>query len=161
MTVAPTSAILTPVPLIHLHGGVEVCAREGKVAFGSQAWTFFTHLDDHDGLGDPVLIYASHADDPRPVVTWIARYLRHVHSKGGAHPSRGRYRPASCREEDRQGYWAGFYEVADLRPLAPEETIPIGTLGDADGNRYKKPFIPEGPTAVTLWTSVPPQVTQP
>lgn len=156
MTAAPTSAILAPVPLIHLQGGVEVCEREGRVAFGSQAWSFFTHLDDHDGLGDPVLIYASHADDPRPGITWIASYLGYVHSKGGAHPSRDRYRPPSCRREDRQGYWAGFYEVADLRQLASNDEIPIGTLHDADGHRYKKPFIPEGPTAVTLHASPPP-----
>ncbi|MGI8757496.1 MAG: hypothetical protein ACR2MB_16890 [Acidimicrobiales bacterium] len=155
MTQAPASAILAPVPLVHLLDGAEVCDREGKVAFGSQAWSFFAHLDDHDGRGDPVLIYASHGDGARPVVTWIATYLRYVHSKGGAHPDRDRYRPRSCLQEDREGFWAGFYEVANLRPLDAREVVPIGALGDANGRPYRKAFIPEGPTSVSVIAPLP------
>ena len=127
----PEMAILTSVPLVHLEAGLEVCRREGKVAFGSQAWAVFEELDDHDGEGTPVLIYASHSGgDPRPVATWRATYLRYVRAKGGAHPKRSRYRPASCAGED-SGFWAGFYEVSDLTRLDEPDHVPVITLGDA------------------------------
>ena len=44
-------ALLAPIPLEHLSDGVEVCTREGKVAFGSQAWETLTKFEDLGGVG--------------------------------------------------------------------------------------------------------------
>ena len=63
-----TVALLTPVPVEHLLDGVEVCRREGKVAFGSQAFETFTRLDDEAGPGTLVLIYASHSGEPATAI---------------------------------------------------------------------------------------------
>lgn len=63
---------------MHLESGLEVCARRGKVAYASQAWEFFELSDNRPEVGDPVLVYASHSEDPHPVVTWQASYLGYV-----------------------------------------------------------------------------------
>ena len=42
-------ALLAPIPLEHLSDGVEVCTREGKVAFGSQAWEALAKFEDLGG----------------------------------------------------------------------------------------------------------------
>jgi hypothetical protein len=76
------------------------------------------------GFDDYSSIYASHSGVPnRPRVSWTATYLRYVESRGGAHPERSRVRPPSTIAvgEDAAGYWAGFYEVADLKPLNNDE----------------------------------------
>jgi len=44
-------SLLAPVPAIHLADGQAVCARQGKVAFGSQAWEVFAELDHLAGEG--------------------------------------------------------------------------------------------------------------
>jgi len=119
------------------------------VVFGSQAWTVFADLDEISGPDTPVLIYSSHDSTHHgPTVTWTARYQRYVTSRDGSHPDRMKYRPPSCREEDRSGYWAGFYEISDLAELAPEATIEIKSLRRRDGSSYEKGFVPEGPTIV-------------
>lgn len=145
-------ALLTPVPLQHLLDGRDVCEREGRVAFGSQAWQVFRELDREAGPGTRVLIYASHAGVPRRQrVSWTASYLRYVESKGGAHPERARVRPPStiADGEDAAGYWAGFYEVADLQPLGDDEQVAIRDLADRRGRRYGRDFPPEGPIIIT------------
>ncbi len=146
-----TIALLTPVPLQHLVDGREVCAREGRVAFGSQAWEVFRELDREGGPGTRVLIYASHSGVPaKPRVSWTASYLRYVESRGGAHPERARVRPPStiADGEDAAGYWAGFYEVADLEVVREEEQIAIRDLADRRGRRYRRDFVPEGPIII-------------
>jgi hypothetical protein len=61
-TTTATVALLAPVPLEHLVDGVEVCAREGKVAFGSRAWEVFKQLDEIRAEAPvDVYVYASHA----------------------------------------------------------------------------------------------------
>ena len=142
-------ALLAPIPLEHLSDGVEVCTREGKVAFGSQAWETLTKFEDLGGVGAPVLIYASHnPSHVGAVVTWVARYADYVESRGGAHPARDRYRPPSCHDEDRTGHWAGFYEVESLRQL--DDPIPITTLRNPQGKPFKANFVPEGPTVIAV-----------
>jgi hypothetical protein len=117
-------ALLTPVPADHLRDGEDTCRRAGRVAFGSQAWPVFEELDLIAGSGIPVFIYASmDGGAVGPQVTWAATYQRYVESKGGAHPDRAKFRPRSCRSEDASGYWAGFYEVTDLRRLSDNEQI--------------------------------------
>ncbi len=58
-------ALLAPVPHEHLVSGAEVCAREGKVAFGSMKWDLFRQLDAiASGEKVPVHLYASAVDIP-------------------------------------------------------------------------------------------------
>jgi hypothetical protein len=144
-------ALLTPVPLEHLVDGADVCASEGRVAFGSQAWEVFRALDAEGGVGILVLIYASHAEPPVVArVTWAATYLRYVESRGGAHPDESRVRPPSTVHggEDLERYWAGFYEVADLRRLDDDEEVMVADLRDRRGWRYRRGFVPEGPIII-------------
>ncbi len=142
-------ALLTPVPLEHLVDGREVCAQEGRVAFGSQAWEVFRELDREGGPGTLVLIYASHSGAlGRPRVTWSASYHQYVESRGGAHPERSRIRPPSTIT-DTVGYWAGFYELKRLELLSEDEEIAIRNLSDRAGRRYARDFVPEGPMIIT------------
>lgn len=156
MTAGVPVALLTPVPIDHLVDGVEVCRREGKVAYGSQAWETLMKFEDLGGVGAPVLVYASHNPEHLgPTVLWVGYYLDYVESKGGAHPAHGRYRPPSCKEEDQSGYWAGFYELSDLQQLDPESRIAIPSLRSLDGKPYAAGFVPEGPTIVTRPAGLP------
>lgn len=146
-------ALLSPVPLDHLSDGVDVCTRRGKVAFGSQAWSVFDKFENLGGIGAPVLIYVSHPTvHLGAVVSWVARYLGYVESVGGRHPDKMRYRPPSCREEDKGGYWAGFYEVERLRRLDEAEQMRISTLRNPGNRAFKAGFVPEGPTIIALPT---------
>lgn len=146
----PPAALLTPVPIDHLRDGAEVCARQGKIAFGSQAREVLTKFEDLGGVGSPVLIYPSHNPELLgPTVSWVGTYHDYVESRGGAHPKRDQFRPPSCHEEDRTGYWAGFYELSDLIELEPSEHMPISALRTSAGAAFKSNFIPEGPTIIT------------
>jgi len=149
-----TIALLAPIPEEHLISGLEVCEREGEVAFGSRAWEVFAKLDNLMG-GQPCdcLIYASDALKPiaPPTVTWEAKYLRHLHGKGGAHPSGMKFRPKSTEKymADNKGHWAVFWHITDLHPLDAAEHIKVGSLrGYQKSGRYLTNFIPEGPILV-------------
>ena len=146
-------ALLAPVPLEHLIDGQAVCDQQGKVAFGSRAWEIFRKLDElRDGQPVDVYIYASHAPGrPSFKVSWKGIYLGHVEGIHGAHPQGMLFRPPSTAqyEDDNFGHWAVFWEVAQLRKLAPEEHIPTGRFYGWDKRRlYEKNFIPEGPILV-------------
>ncbi len=148
MPTVPATGLLAPVPLAHLMDGVDVCMAEGKVAFGTRVWDVFRELRIEAGAGAPVLIYASHATtNVGPVVTWTARFADWVPAVGGHHPDRDRYRPPSTQveDEDRSGYWLGFWEVTHLRRLDNGEQIPISSLHDRRGRKYGRGFVPEGP----------------
>jgi hypothetical protein len=150
----PEIALLCPVPLEHLKDGEELCRREGRVAFGSQAWELFER--DLEGLrtGLPVevYIYASHSPIVvRPVVSWRARYVAYVRSIGGMHPQEEKRRPRSTRPEDHSAHWkwAGFWEVENLRPLPSDEEIRISNLRSwKSESHFKRNFIPEGPLLI-------------
>jgi hypothetical protein len=148
MDAHPDLALLAPVPSVFLaeDQGPDVCRRRGKVAFGSRNWELFRQLDAlRDGMPVETYIYASQADVRGVFVSWHAHYIGHVESRNGAHPRGRRYRPpfATKDGEDRDGYWAIFWEVTDLEPIAP---IPIATLrGFGAKKAYGKPFVPEGP----------------
>ena len=151
---APVS-LLAPVPIMHLNSATDVCEQNGRVAFGSRAWEVFRKLDEAAG-GEPcdVLIYASH-DSPVPGVlpkaTWRATYLRHLDSRGGAHPDGMKYRPPTTSNyaSDNVGHWAIFWEVTDLRLLSPEGCIPMSELrGDGKRDNYVSSFRPEGPLII-------------
>lgn len=143
-------ALLAPVPLVHVEDGAEVCARQGKVAFGSRAWQLFRELDAlrHDRPVE-VYIYASHSPETACDVTWRARYVRHVQSDGGAHPEGMRFRPPSTglHPSDNTGHWAVFWEVEELERLP--EPIAIGGLrGLGKPTAYARSFVPEGPVLI-------------
>lgn len=84
-------AILAPVPREHLESGIEVAANEGFVAFGSMKWELFRKIEDlRQGRTVPALLYPSYENVPAKltfVVAWIGRYVGHVDSVNGAHPS--------------------------------------------------------------------------
>jgi hypothetical protein len=149
-------AILAPVPEEYLLDGEEVCRREGKVAFGSNAWELFREVDRLRN-GDPVevLIYASHhaRHIAHHEASWRGTYLGHVESKGGAHPEGLRYRPPSTarHRSDNVGHWALFWELCDLRPLPAKEHLRISALvSHHTGKSYAPAFLPEGPVLVRL-----------
>jgi len=150
MTSTNRPALLTPVPEIHLVEGLEVCRRRGKVAFGSQAWAVFDELDNIAGPGASVLIYASMTSRlGAPAIGWTGKYQQYVTSRAGSHPARARFRPASCKDEDASGYWAGFYEITDLRELPDDECFLIRSLRAKGGSSFNDEFIPRGPVILT------------
>lgn len=142
-------ALLAPVPLVHLVSGREVCAEKGKVAFGSRAWHAFEELDKlRKGTPVDAYLYASHTHEPLVhEISWHERYIRCVHSIGGAHPDGMEFRPFSTAEyaTDNRGLWAVFWEVEGLRELLPEERIVIREFcAFGKSKAYKRGFVPEG-----------------
>lgn len=142
--------LLAPVPAAHLEDGVEVCQREGEVAFGSRAFDVFLELDAlRKDQPIEAYIYASH-DHERTggaKVSWQARYIRRESALlGGSHPDPHRFRPPSTWAEDGQGYWLLFWHVADLRRLPPDQQIWTSDFRDRKhGRRAPEPYGPEGP----------------
>ena len=151
MDAHPELALLAPVPSVFLEPdqGPEVCRRRGKVAFGSRNWELFRRLDSlREGLPVHTYIYASQADVHGVFVSWHALYVGHVEGVNGAHPDRKKFRPPFVSEdgEDRDAYWAVFWEVAQLEPIEP---LPIASLrGWGAKKDYGKPFVPEGPLII-------------
>lgn len=126
-------ALLVPVPEEHLESGLDICRKQGKVAFGSRMFEVFQELDAMlDGKPCPVLIYASWPKTPLPVatVTWSGTYVGHVHSRGGQHPDKMKYRPPTTAQypDDNIGHWAVFYHVSELTKLPKEQRIEIPLL---------------------------------
>lgn len=144
-------ALLTPVPLEHLVSGLDVCAREGRVAYGSDAGLCLAQLrHDLEGNDCDVLFYASHGiGQIVPMVTWVGRFRGLRDPRGGRHPEHDRLRPPTT---DEDGAWSIFYEISDLRRLEPGEGIPVSTLRSTTGRKLSKTYIPEGPMIVeTPW----------
>lgn len=158
MSPLPAVGLLAPVPLEHLIDGIEVCRENAKVAFGTRAWETIRQLDREAGEGAPVLIYASHSDEHLgPVVSWAARYSGSVESIGGAHPEGDLYRPPSTQVggEDESGWWAEFWEVTNLRRLPEGEYIPIYRVHNLSGKKFRRDFVPEGPTLISTTGDLP------
>ena len=146
-------ALLAPVPLEHLRSGSVVCAKEGKVAFGSRSFDAFAKLRDlADGAACDVLIYASDARLPGPPkVTWMARYVRFVEAKAGRHPDGMKFRPPTTESysADNHGHWYIFWEVSNLRELPPAEYKAVSSLKSIDGKgKLAETYIPRGPIVV-------------
>jgi hypothetical protein len=146
-------ALLAPVPLEHLIDGAQVCAHEGKVAFGSRAFETFVELDvARNSKPVDVCIYASHAHEDGPIrATWAAKYIGYVKALNGAHPDGAKYRPPSTFKypSDNEGHWAIFWEVTDLRRLPDDEAIPVREMrGWKHKTKYKRFFVPEGPVII-------------
>jgi hypothetical protein len=146
-------ALLAPVPLEHLVDGRLVAQQMGHVAFGSRVFELFRQLDAlRNGLPADVYIYPSHAGGPRVCeVSWQGVYLRSVESSDGAHPEGMKYRPPSTAKypADNLGHWGVFWEVADLRELAPADRMSVGQFtGFGKKKPYGHSFPPEGPLLV-------------
>ena len=154
MAEATDLALLAPVPLMHLQSGQKICESEGKVAFGSRDYRLFEKLDGMlEGERAVALIYASEArEQDLPRVTWKARYIGHLRSRGGAHPDGTRFRPPTTSDypEDNAGYWAVFWEVVELAPIDRlEERVLIRTLRGLGSRRaLGAAFVPHGPILV-------------
>ena len=144
-------ALLTPVPADHLLSGLEVCAREGRVAFGSNNGLRLAELrHDLEGEECDVLFFASQEGLSGPTkVTWVGRFKGLREPRNGRHPEHERLRPLTT---DGDGAWMIFYEVSDLRKLGPGEAIPIASLKSSTGKKLSATYIPEGPLIVeTPW----------
>jgi hypothetical protein len=147
------AAILAPVPYEHLVSGLNTCAAEGKVAFGSRAYEVFRAFDQLVGkFPAPVLIYASDDQAKFPLkATWSATYAGSVETANGRHPAGMKYRPASTAQYpgDNVGHWAVFWEVSDLSHLGHADGVLISSLyGFRSKKRYTPGFRPEGPLIV-------------
>lgn len=145
----PGIALLTPVPLVHLLDGLEVCEAEGKVAFGSNAWELFEDLDrTREGMPVDVFIYASRSPEPLGnVASWTARYVGYIRRENAS--AQAIPRPPSTAEEDAEHYWAGYWLAIDLRRLPPDEHVTISGLRGSEKQRYfQSNFIPEGPLTI-------------
>lgn len=149
-------ALLAPVPENLLDDGLEVCAREGQVAFGSRAFEVFRHLDElRRGLPVRALLYASHAEVVRaPLATWTGRYVRYVAAKpSGRHPEGVRFRPRVGRDApgENSGHWGIYWHVEGLRQL--DVPIAISDLRGLNSKHcYAKYFVPEGPLLIEYHT---------
>ncbi|MES2846450.1 MAG: hypothetical protein V4747_15630 [Pseudomonadota bacterium] len=151
---APSKAdvsILAPVPLEHLTSALETVDHVGRVAFGTRAWKVFDEVDAvRKGQQVTVYIYPSHSQfSGMPKVRWMANYVQQVDGRAGKHPKGLDYRPesthGSLEEQQNPRYW----EVTDLRPLAPEHYLGMDRFKGLDTKKpYLATFRPEGPTRV-------------
>jgi hypothetical protein len=150
-----TKALLAPVPHLQLANALEVCRREGRVAFASHVWELSGDLQ----AGMPVLLYASKSSLPEgkvpepeaqwrhPHVTWLGSFVRYVSAVDGRHPETTSVQP-TVMAPGEQDHILGFYEVADLEQLPEERWIPVEQLRDQDDRPYTQAFIPGRPIIV-------------
>ena len=148
-------AILAPVPEEYLIDGELMCAKVGKVAYGSRAWEVFREVDRlRHGAPVDIWIYASHRPTgaaPILAASWRATYVGHVQAQGGAHPDGMLYRPPSTMKypRDNNGYFAVFWEVASLIRLPTSERLKFSRLrGFGKKSHYGRIFVPEGPLII-------------
>ncbi len=141
------SALLAPVPHLHLESGYPVCQREGRVAYGSDSVEVMSMAAAAAREAKVrVLFYASHAPDAAPPrVTWVGRFLRLETPRQGRHPQHDRLRPSTT---DDDGAWQIFYEIADLERLSPAEQLPLAVLKKRGGAKLSKAFVPLGPLLI-------------
>lgn len=153
MSVLPT--LLAPIPEEHLIAGMDICDREGKVAYGSRAFEVFEKADGlRDGIPLDVFIYPSWGSKfGPPKARWHGTYVGHVHSISGAHPDGMRFRPDTTAQypDDNQGFWAIFYEMTGLRELSKGETLAMTRFrGFGTQKKLVSNYIPRGPVLVDV-----------
>jgi hypothetical protein len=137
--------ILAPVPAVHLPSAEETFRREGRVAFGSNAWEFWRKQTPGAAT---VWIVASATGFPAVGLPGIdpgklifrGTYAGMVDARRGVHPTPA-LRPASTGTD---GAWAMFFELTDLARLAPPRSV-IGIVMHT-GTRLAR--VPEGPIAI-------------
>ncbi len=141
-------SILAPVPEVHLADALDVCAKCGSVAFGSNKYELFeseTLAATEQKI--PLLIYASKGSLPLGAysVTWIGFFDGYQRAKAnGRHPEENRYRPSST---DTDGKFAGFWHVSSLKKLDPGNFLPVRDLQTKSG-KLRLDAAPRGPELV-------------
>lgn len=148
-------AILAPVPLEHLETGQGIATQTGFVAFGSRKFELFRDIEERrNGAAVPVLIYPSHEDDPAKTsfqVSWIGWYVGSEETNNGRHSKSMTHRPPTTGQyaADNKGFWAVFWHVRDLLPLASGDRFPISKLQTIKGG-WRKNAPPRGPELVAV-----------
>lgn len=128
--------------------GLDVCAKEGFVAYGTDAGLVLSellHLVDDDHPAD-ILFYASHPPDAGPPrATFRGPFVDYAGAVAGkAKATWTKYRPSSTAGDTA---WSSFYLVSDLRIL--DGPISIATLGKRNNRgKFAKTFKPEGPIII-------------
>lgn len=146
-------ALLAPVPVQHLQSGVEVCQREGKVAFASAAFEFFLELDAKRAERPiPVYFYASQEEVMKPVISWQGIYTGFYHSDNGFDPNKNRFRPPTTYQGQSPDSddWPLFWEVENLTEI-PEGPgrLPLYNLVAYKGKKkLALNFLPQGPVLI-------------
>jgi hypothetical protein len=147
------TALLAPVPDIHLADALAVCKREGKVAFGSNAVHFFSkHGAALAGL--KTFIYPSLTGSPTPQFYKSGHATLHgvfvgwtMADKRGKHQN-AKFRPEPALTEDTA--WTLFWEVSDLSVL-PKPVLLADMHALQKGKAGKKiTYSPEGPLLVIV-----------
>ncbi len=144
-------ALLAPVPARHLQSSLEVCQREGKVAFGSNAFEVFSKLDiEHAGQPVPVYFYASHEEDVKLVISWQGIYTGYRNREGIPYSERNRFRPPTTYQPPQPDTddWGIYWEVTDLAEI-PEGSghLPLSKIF-AYKSRKGINYIPRGPVLI-------------
>lgn len=146
-------ALLAPVPQGHLEAGQTVAAERGFVAFGSRKFELFRLIEERrEGWPVPVLIYASHEEEPvtlNSLISWVGWYIGSEETHSGRHSRGMEHRPATTADNptDNLGYWAVFWHVERLQPLAVENRFPLSRLQTIAGG-WRKDAPPRGPELV-------------
>jgi hypothetical protein len=134
--------ILAPVPALHLPSAETVFARQGVVAFGSDAWEFWQKAL----VGSRVWIVASATDfpsaglpgiDPGKLIFSARLAAITLADRRHRHPNPD-LRPASTEAD---GNWTLFFEVDDLTRLAP----PLSVIGVRTVQGVGLQRVPHGP----------------
>jgi len=139
------SDILAPVPALHLPSAEATFTAQGRVAFGSDAWLFWSKAVP----GTPVWIVASATAfpaggipgiDPGKVI-FSARLAAVVEAdRRHRHPNPA-LRPATTSDD---GAWTVFFEVEELARLTP----PISVIGLRTVQGVSLNRVPQGPLAI-------------
>ena len=65
--------IFAPVPAVHMKSALDICAKEGKVSFGTNAWEVFVKASTQYGEGIPVRSTRVHKRATRMVWAHLER----------------------------------------------------------------------------------------
>jgi hypothetical protein len=116
------TAILAPVPCVHISTGLDTCQRYGRVAFGSDAERVFVGAGGKSKIsqGTKFFIIATrpqygcaHLHSPGNA-TFEAEFVQWVAGIQGKHPNEN-LRPVSTGDDTD---FRGFWEVTALKALA-------------------------------------------
>ncbi len=146
MNIIKAFAILAPIPEEHLISGLETCASEGKVVFGSDAWELFRQVDQmRKGSEVAVFIYPCYPDSEKPLrteIAWRGIYTGHIPSRRGRYPGDQQLRPKSTAGE--KPTWAVYWEMQQLTQLSETEFVPMASLRAIDKKALQAGRVPHG-----------------
>ena len=109
----PDSALLCPVPAIHLTDALDICQRQGRLAFGTNATELFLTLDKEGAIGHlQVFIFPSFTGAGAASSPALSRLL----SKPGTARFAGRL--VNIEPPHPRGAERGRHRNPDLRPVS-------------------------------------------